>query len=223
MKKSSLPRSKGAEKQAAELGAILQEAAKRAEKKVAAAGADTRPRGIDGAPDPERVRGAVASALARTVRSGLSPPDRRGRATSRPRARSGRARLRTDRPWGPFEIAVNSTVPASSKGPPAEARWISSRSQRTSTASEAARSSREGAVVGCQRAQVLQVPHGEGGVPRAHQRHGGRGTTLAARDGPAAGAEHVTAPAGAAGVVGQGSGGVGHGPSIAVGPGRIAP
>ena len=38
MKKSSLPRAKEAEKQAAELGAILQEAAKRAEKKVAAAG-----------------------------------------------------------------------------------------------------------------------------------------------------------------------------------------
>lgn len=38
VKKSSLPRAKQAEKQAAELGAILQEAAKRAEKKVAAAG-----------------------------------------------------------------------------------------------------------------------------------------------------------------------------------------
>ena len=38
VKKSSLPRAKEAEKQAAELGAILQEAAKRAEKKVAAAG-----------------------------------------------------------------------------------------------------------------------------------------------------------------------------------------
>lgn len=38
VKKSSLPRAKQAEKQAAELGAIRQEAAKRAEKKVAAAG-----------------------------------------------------------------------------------------------------------------------------------------------------------------------------------------
>ena len=38
VKMSSLPRAKQAEKQAAELGAILQEAAKRAEKKVAAAG-----------------------------------------------------------------------------------------------------------------------------------------------------------------------------------------
>ena len=38
VKKSSVPRAKQAEKQAAELGAILQEAAKRAEKKVAAAG-----------------------------------------------------------------------------------------------------------------------------------------------------------------------------------------
>ena len=38
VKKSSLPRAKQAEKQAAKLGAILQEAAKRAEKKVAAAG-----------------------------------------------------------------------------------------------------------------------------------------------------------------------------------------
>lgn len=38
VKKSSLPRSKEAEKQASELGAILQEAAKRAEKKVASLG-----------------------------------------------------------------------------------------------------------------------------------------------------------------------------------------
>lgn len=38
VKKSSLPRSKEAEKQASELGAVLQEAAKRAEKKVASLG-----------------------------------------------------------------------------------------------------------------------------------------------------------------------------------------